>query len=169
VPAEHVPLTTKPQPVLFWYLSQNTPRRLEFTLYERGTVRPLVHEPLATPRSGGLHRIDLAGFKVSLKKGPIYKWHVTLIHDALDRTKDALCGGQIKVGDVSPDLERSLVREVGLRRANAYAGSGVWYEALETVFDQLTANPASRDLRESLALMLESEGLADVADFARAQ
>ena len=54
------------------------------------------------------------------------------------------------------------------QRAALYAGAGLWYDAVDELSRQISAQPQNRALRESRASLLEQVGLAEVAASDRA-
>lgn len=170
---DHTALTTQEQPSLFWYQSgpapKDAPVRFELTLIDPKTPKPLlkVGTPLAGQKDGGagIHRVQLARQNVTLDPGVEYKWSVTLVPDANNRSQDVIASGTIRRTPPSPELTEALTKATD--KASAYAAQGVWYDALSALSDQIDASPKNAPLRAARADLLQQVGLKAAAEFER--
>jgi hypothetical protein len=106
---------------------------------------------LQPPIAQGVHALRLGDHGVTLKPGVEYQWFVAVVSNPAQRSNDVVAGGGIK------------------RIAPADAvGDGVWYDALDQLSQQISANPADARLRQQRAALLEQVGLREAAAFDRA-
>ena len=160
---DHVGLTVKEQPCLYWYISKPLPYSFELTVIERKAEKPLFENSIKNPERGGIQSIRLTDYGVHLRRNIQYKWFVTLVTDANHRSKDILAGGIITSVEPSQTLLAKL--KAGDSKAPfIYAEEGLWYDAMETVSGMIDASPNDINLRTLRASLLKEVGLADVAD-----
>lgn len=158
----HTALTTREQPSLFWYQTAAAKMRFELTLTEPKNPQPLLK--VATDKAdGGIHRVSLAKHRVTLKPGVAYKWTIAWVPDPANRSQDVIASGTIQ--RIAPDakLTAALADVKGLDKAAVYAQHGIWYEALETVSNEIDAAPKNKALRAQRAALLDQAGLKDAA------
>ena len=164
---DHLGLTTREQPVLFWYLSQPTADPIYFTLSENRALKPTIEAQLSVPSQSGIQRIRLADLGVRLKTGVEYHWFVAVVPDRDNRSKDIVAGGFIERIEPSAKLRASLSRAAPAQLAMVYAEEGIWYDALAAVSDKIDATPGDAVLRSQRAALLDQIRLQEVADFDR--
>ncbi len=155
---QQVGLTTRDQPVLFWYQSKPANAKLELTLIQPGTPKPLmvVVSPSARP---GIHRIRLANHSVKLAVNVDYQWAVSLIPDPSSRSLDVVAKGTVKRVEPSKELARLLTASSPAELPAIYAQAGIWYDALEAISDEIDAHPDDKALRSQRAELLKQVGL----------
>lgn len=166
VTPDHVGQTTSAQPSLFWYIDHvpDSALRIEFTLLDEEGIDPLVETTLATPESGGIHRIRLADYDVELAPGTEYEWSVALVLDANERSKDIVATGWIDRVEPSEQLASRLETDGGDQVAAVYADEGLWYDAVAGLSDQIDRNPTDAQLHQQRADLLRQVGLDEAAD-----
>jgi hypothetical protein len=147
--------TTRDKPTVYWYVSEplNTPVELTLTTTEplKDAVPTTLELTLQPPIAQGVHALRLGDHGVTLKPGVEYQWFVAVVSNPAQRSNDVVAGGGIK------------------RIAPADAvGDGVWYDALDQLSQQISANPADARLRQQRAALLEQVGLREAAAFDRA-
>ena len=166
----HTALTTQAQPSLFWFQDGPAPKdvgaRFELTLVDPKNPKPLLKVGAAIAEQkgggGGIQRIQLARHKITLDPGVAYKWSVALVPDANNRSQDLVASGVIQRSEPSPELSAELAKG---NKAAAYATSGVWYDALSALSDEIDASPKDAALRAERAELLRQAGLKLAADF----
>jgi hypothetical protein len=146
--------TTRDKPTVYWYVSEplNTPVELTLTTTEplKDAVPTTLELTLQPPIAQGVHALRLGDHGVTLKPGVEYQWFVAVVSNPAQRSNDVVAGGGIK------------------RIAPADAvGDGVWYDALDQLSQQISANPADARLRQQRAALLEQVGLREAAAFDR--
>ena len=159
----HTALTTREQPSLFWYQTGPAKTRFELTLTEPKNPKPLLKVGAAKAEQAGIHRISLAKQKVTLKPGVAYKWTIAGVPDPANRSQDVIASGSIQRIEPDAKLTAALAEAKGLDRAAAYAENGVWYDALETLTNEIDAAPKDKELRTQRIALLEQAGLKDPA------
>jgi hypothetical protein len=165
---DHVGMTVKEQPCLYWYISKPLPYSFELTVIERKAEKPLFENIIKNPERGGIQSIRLTDYNVHLRRNVQYKWFVTLVTDANHRSKDILAGGII----TSVEPSQTLLAKLKAGDNNApfiYAEEGLWYDAMETVSGMIDATPNDANLRKLRASLLKDVGLAEAADYENRQ
>jgi hypothetical protein len=146
--------TTADKPTVYWYVSEpvNTPVELTLTTTEplKDAVPTALELTLQPPIARGVHALRLGEHGVTLKPGVEYQWFVAVVSNPAQRSNDVVAGGGIK--RIAP---AEAVRD------------GVWYDALDRLSQQISANPADARLRQQRAALLEQVGLREAAAFDR--
>jgi Domain of Unknown Function (DUF928) len=141
-PRDHVGLTGRASPTLYWHLSADTTTKIELTVVDDDAIEPVVRLSLPGPVSAGLHALDLASLGVELAPEKTYRWFVALVHDPHRRSKDELAEGAIlrKESPAPANVPSALgsPREEALRAA----GEGHFYDALAALSSAIDAAPA---------------------------
>lgn len=165
---DHVGLTTAEQPVLYWFISKPTQVRLEITLIDDVAIKPMLELPVMAVEGPGVYALDLAKHGIRLKPGIEYQWTVALVPDNNERSGDVISSGIIR-RDASPPALQAALSKAGsdAERALAFAGAGIWYDAIDLLSRQIAANPGNPALRNQRAALAEQVGLADIAAFDR--
>jgi hypothetical protein len=164
---EHIGLTTREQPVLYWYLSKTAAIRLEFTLNQEGVFEPLLEISLDAPTAAGIQALSLADHGIRLEPGKTYQWFVALIPDPEHRSQDILASGAIQRIIPSADLSQKLAGTDASRLVFTYAEADIWYDAVEAISQLIAADPDNGSLRQQRAALTEQVNLPEVAGFDR--
>ena len=155
---EHVALTTREQPSLFWFQSKPATAKLELTLIEPGKPKPLL--ALGSPADKpGIHRIRLSNHGVKLALDVPYKWTVSLVPDPANRSLDVVASGMVKRIEPTKELAQELAAASVADRPAIYAQAGIWYDALEAISDEIDQKPGDPSLQEERADLLKQVGL----------
>lgn len=166
---DHTGLTTEEQPVLYWYVSKPSRAHFEITVINDQEVEPLVDRDVDLRVEAGIQRIRLADFGVKLKRGLEYRWYVSLVVDPAQRSNDIVASGTIERVEPSTELAGKLAHATPADIPGIYAGSGIWYDALDAISRLVDASPGSRALREERAALLDEAGLKEAAATERRQ
>lgn len=161
---DHVGYTTQDQPCLYWFISKTTIYPIEVTVTERHAVKPLVEKLLKAPEQAGIQSVCLADHDVRLRPNVPYKWFVTLVTNAEQRSKDILAGGIIEMMTPPETLSARLKSAESGRAPFIYAEEGFWYDALGEISRMIEASPKDADLRQQRASLLEQVGLSEAAE-----
>ncbi|HEX5068442.1 MAG TPA: DUF928 domain-containing protein [Myxococcota bacterium] len=159
---ESIGHTLSASPSLYWHLSDPTQARVDFTLTDDASVKPLVEQTLSGPFTAGVHRIDLTGLGVKLAPGTEYQWFVSLVPDPEERSADVVAGGGVALVDGAP-LRAELDAAPADEQALVLARNGIWYDAVDTLSRRIESAPADAVARQQLAALLEQVGLSDIA------
>ena len=162
---DHVGLTVREQPRIYWFVSKLTPYPIEFTIIENKAVKPLLEKRIGSPEKPGVQDIRLSDFGVHLRQNVQYKWFLALVIDPDRRSKDILAGGVIERVEF-PETLRAKLDEAGKERAHyVYAEAGIWYDTLAAISDLMDASPNNTVLRKQRASLLEQVGLPEIAQY----
>jgi hypothetical protein len=159
---DQVALTTQAQPSLYWYQSKAAKTQCEVTVTEPKNPKPLLLLKSAVPTPSGIHAIRLAKFKIELKPNVLYRWSVAVIVDAQNRSQDIIANGVIKRIDLTPDLASKLGQATEADKPALYAENGIWYDALQSISDQIDHAPQDTALRQERDSLLKQVGMNGV-------
>jgi hypothetical protein len=154
--------TLEEQPVLYWYLSEPTDLRIDLVLMRVDPMETLLETTLPPSKGAGIQRIRLADHGVKLEPGVSYQWLVKLVPDPSDRSYDRVVGGGLERVTPSPELQRKL-GEPSQSRPHTLAEAGIWYDAIDSLSQQIDAAPGNRTLWNQRAALLEQVGLPEMA------
>jgi len=149
---EHVGMTARSAPALYWHVDgvPDDRVRIFFTLVEEGGRRPVVERELRRPKSAGIQRVRLRDYGATLRSGVVYEWSIAMVPDMGKRSHDLVALAYI---------ERVPARDSAAGDAEAEARAGLWYDAFETLSNQIAANPGAAKPRRERAELLKQVGL----------
>ncbi len=162
-PADHVGVTTRAQPTLYWNLTAPTTARVDFVIRDDRAVKPLVDRTLPAPGGAGIHAIRLEDVGVSLEPGVDYQWFVALVTDPERRARDVVGSAWVRRVEPSPTLLERLTAAGASGAVFVYAENGVWYDAIDAVSGRIQADPQEPTPRRQRAALLEQVGLGALA------
>jgi hypothetical protein len=160
---EEVGLTTKAQPVLFWYQSKASRTKFELTISEGKSISPLLEVKFDQLPTDGIQRIRLADHKITLEPGVEYRWTVAMVLDEENRSKDVLASGVIKRVAPADKLQKRLTSAKDDDLPFIYADEGIWYDSLEALSALIDKQPQNKKLYEERAVYFTQVGLHDAA------
>ena len=166
-PQDHTGLTAQEQPVLYWYLSQETRHPVAVILTDRQSIKPLLAIRLNPPLQPGMQRVRLADYNIRLTPGRLYKWSVSLVRDAAQRSSDILMAGTIERVELPNELQGQLIHANKMTSARLYARAGLWYDTIAALSELIDTRPQDTALRQQRARVLEQEGLTAAAVYDR--
>lgn len=158
-PEKGAGLTRQARPTLYWYISKDPNRPLEFTLIDDQAVKPLVEIPVTVSRAG-IHALRL---DYSLQPDVEYQWSVAAVADPQQRAGDTLASGTIQHTRPDPSLAARLDRAGPDELPFLYAEHGYWYDAIATLSEQIDAHPEERRWRIWRGELLKQVGLREAA------
>ena len=167
---DHTGLTIQAQPSLYWFISETTTSRIEFTLSTKQGIKPLLEANLNISDEEsiqGIQCLRLSDQGLSLLPGEEYQWFVALVPDPEARSKDIVAGGAIKRIEPSKRLTERLAKAGEMEIPGIYADEGLWYDVLSSVSALIGAYPDDKNLREKRTFLLEQAGLPEIADYER--
>ncbi|HEX5767118.1 MAG TPA: DUF928 domain-containing protein, partial [Burkholderiales bacterium] len=132
----------------------------------QAAATPVLEITLQPPLAKGIHAFRLADHGVALKPGVEYQWFVAVVRNPAQRSNDVLAGGTIKRVTDSP-VPAQLKQASPAQQAALYAEAGIWYDAIDQLSRQISADQSNRQLRERRAALLEQVGLREAAAFDR--
>ena len=162
--------TLQERPTIYWFASQPIDKPVEITITSteslQDAAKPLLEITLQPPITKGIHAFRLTDHGVALKPGVEYQWFVAVVHNAAQRSNDVIAGGTIK--RVTDNPVQAQIKQASPAQLPAlYAGAGIWYDAIDQLSRQISANQSDRQLRERRAALLEQVGLREAAAFDR--
>jgi hypothetical protein len=161
---DEIGITTQEQPSLFWYQSKPATAKFELTLLEDNKVKPLVQFEIDRSSKAGIQRLKLSEHGAKLAIGVEYQWVIALVTDPDNRSKDLAASGVIKRIEVPADLKEKVSSATPTSLPAVYAESGIWYDALSVLSDQIDSHPENQALRQTRADLLRQVGLKAAAN-----
>lgn len=161
---DHTGLTIHEQPCLFWFISAQTTLPVEVTIVDPNAVEPVLQTRIDSPIARGVHRVRLADHRVRLASGVAYQWSVTVVVDAAKRSHDILASGTIERVEAQGALASRLSSVSDSEKVGAYAETGIWYDAMETVCDLIDRSPEDPTPRRFRAALLTQVGLPEITE-----
>jgi hypothetical protein len=162
--------TLQEKPTIYWFASQPVDKPVELTITSteslQDAAKPLLEITLQPPLAKGIHAFRLSDHGVALKPGVEYQWFVAVVHNAAQRSNDVIAGGTIKRVTDSP-VQAQLKQASPAQLPAIYAEAGIWYDAIDQLSRQISANQSDRQLRDRRAALLEQVGLREAAAFDR--
>ena len=160
---DHVGLTTKESPSLFWYQSKPAKTKFELTIIEDGKADPLLEVKLDRSANDGVQRIKLSDYGVKLGVGVQYRCTVALVVDEENRSRDIVASGVIKRIEPKAKLTGRLAKARSADLPFIFAEEGIWYDAMESLADLIDANPDTKAFYTQRAALLEQVKLTAAA------
>jgi hypothetical protein len=162
--------TTQEKPTIYWFASQPVDQPVEITITSteslQDAAKPVLEITLQPPIAKGIHAFRLADHNIALKPGVEYQWFVAVVSNPAQRSNDVLAGGTIKRVTDSP-VQAQVKQASPAQLPSLYAEAGIWYDAIDQLSTQISANQSNRQLRERRAALLEQVGLKEAAAFDR--
>jgi hypothetical protein len=159
---DHVGLTTRAQPTLYWYARTPAAARFEVALIDAEGIDPLLEVEAGAGKAAGIQQLNLGDHGVSLQPGVSYQWSVALVADAGSRATDLVASGVIERIEPDEGLDNRLSAGTGLQRVEIFASEGIWYDALDEISSLIAASPEDESLREVRDQLLLQVGLQEV-------
>ena len=161
---DHVGLTTKAQPRLYWYAHSPVAAHIEFAIIDDAAIDPLLEVETGAVKVSGVQHLDLADHNITLQPGVPYQWSVALIMDENSRSTDVIASGVVE--RIEPDKAASsrIAGSHGKDLVAVYANEGLWYDALDAISAMIEAAPADSGLVDIRASLLDQVGLQAVAE-----
>lgn len=157
----HTGLTTREQPVLYWFISSPSSHPVELTLVDPQKTDPLIELKIQPPVAAGVHQLRLAEYGVKLEPTVAYQWYVAVMPDTGRRSKDILAGASLERVAMAPDLVTKLSKAAKADRPAVYAGEGIWYDAIASLNELIDESPQNAALKAQRSALLREVGLPD--------
>lgn len=165
IPKTNLGLTLQEHPTLFWYVPPNTAAAAEFVLLDQNNAE-VYTAMVPITNQAGLVQVSLPtdGSVPPLETDKLYHWYFSLICDPLDRSADQFTDGWIQRTQPSPELARQLEAAPEQAKFSIYSEAGIWYDAITTLATLRQQQPQNAGLAQQWQALLESVGLAAIAD-----
>jgi hypothetical protein len=151
--------TLQAQPVLYWYLAGKTDDRIDFALIGVDPINPILETTLVGPFEPGIQRIRLVDHGATLEPNLEYQWFVRVIPNPEQRLYDRVVGGGIQRLEPSAELDAKLATAQQNDAHFVLAEAGIWYDALDSLSQQIEAAPENRNLRAQRTALFDQVGL----------
>jgi hypothetical protein len=160
--------TSQPQPVLYWYISQdiNTPITLSITDMA-GVMEgkaPVLDIQLDAAQAG-IQKLDLQTLQVKLESGVEYEWSIAFswppeenVNSDTERSI-VLTRATLMRKDPAETLARQVNQAKPEKLPSIYAQSGFWYDSLAALEDLITQQPEKTVYQNWRAALLQQEAL----------
>ena len=158
----HVGMTRRKQPTLYWYLSNLTTYPIEFTLVDSRTISPVVETRLARPTEAGVQQIRLRDYGISLDVDVPYRWFVAVVADPSNPSKDITAGGII---ERVPYLTGIIINAANEEDPVELAKAGLWYDAVQAISAKIEASPEDPFYKQQRAFLMQQVGLSEIAEY----
>jgi hypothetical protein len=155
--------TTRDQPTLYWFNSAPIGNDVEITLVADDTNKTALDVTIPGPIEAGIHAFRLAGTPTRLDPQTVYQWSVTAKVSTTDPSEDIVASGMVQ--RVAPTKVADPVPADAVGAVDAYARSGMWYDAIETLSHQIEQKPNDSILRSYRSALMMQVGLGEVAAF----
>lgn len=184
---DHVGLTTRSQPTLYWFAAGRIDGAVEITIQDEDGAQPLVEARRELSDARGLLAVRLDELGVQLKPGAEYRWSVAVVRDPAARSRDLVTSGAIMrvppltgtsatlagvpaptAGASATSAGASATTAAAADEVASLAQAGLWYDAIERVGATLARLPQDPVARRQRATLLEQVGLAEAAAADRA-
>ncbi len=162
VPNDHTGQTISNRPTFFWHVSDKTSVPVEFALVEPGVTQPLFVQRMQVQKRG-IMQVQLPADVPELVSGRKYRWSVSLLCNANRPSNNVFVTSWIERVPAKPELTQKLAKAKSEQeRAQIYAASGLWYDALAGISAAYNANPSDRAITQARLSLLGQVGLNQV-------
>ncbi|MGD1943248.1 MAG: DUF928 domain-containing protein [Leptolyngbyaceae cyanobacterium] len=138
------------RPTFVWYTDSPTVGVMQFELYQSDSDEPIFSETVL-PHSNFV-AYTLPATAPALTVGETYLWQATIRCSADSDLISSWIATTVEIIESPPDMLTVEATDSAVQRAQAYASSGLWYDALAEVYEPETFDEYL--LRQSLLLDL---------------
>ncbi|MDD5248398.1 MAG: DUF928 domain-containing protein [Rhodocyclaceae bacterium] len=136
----HVGLTIRNQPTLYWHVAQIPAGQVVFRLIAQDTATIVDERILPDSACTGFYRLNFAAAGLTLKPEVTYRWQIA-IAPAQPDARELIAGGAIRYA-TSAAPPAGLGSQTPSERQRSLAGAGIWYDVVDEFMNQLKASPA---------------------------
>ena len=166
---DHMAITYKKHPTLYWYISESTDAEFELTVTNRVGSKPILEKKLTQHSDVGIQQIDLSKTRTNLIPGIEYRWFISATSKGEQRSSDVVSSGTIMRLIPKTNLKNKIQTANDLDLLTIYSENSVWYDLIDTLSDMKNKNPDDKDIREQYAALLQQVGLQSVANYTLSQ
>jgi hypothetical protein len=160
-PDKTIGMTSREQPVVYWYLSEDTDRPIEISINDQASKDTVAEVTLKGATKAGVHKLDLSkhltdGKPTKLEPGKTYEVVVAVTMSETNASKDptATCRIQRTGG-----ADASAGEKDPAKRVAAYGKAGVWFDYLDALNAAIEAKPNDETLLQKRAKTLAAQRL----------
>ncbi len=169
-PADTLGLTSREQPVIYWYLSHDTEVPIELVITDpTNKEEPLLETRLEGVKKAGLHKLDLAHAKlnekaVKLRPGLKYEVVIEIAGDAAQASRNP--NATFRLMRVDPkDAPPEVRKEKDPAKRAVIAGkAGLWFDYIDALNTAIDADPADEKLVQKRTRALAAQRLVWLPD-----
>ena len=133
---EEIALTSKEQPVFYWYVAEAKEQTVEFMLTKDGETEPLLKKTFSITDKG-LQSFKLVEVDTSLEADVNYRWSVKISSETTSEI-------------VSHAMIRYQLPVVPLETTEQKAENGYWYDVMQELIE--SHSPLANDLLKQIGL-----------------
>jgi hypothetical protein len=157
-PATHTALTTTGHPTFYWYVDNDSPVTVRFSLIEPRVFPAVVDTEIEVTESGVV-RFEVPETAPALEVGKQYRWTVAVICDPNRPSTNIVAKGLIQRAALPSEqlqtLQTATLEEQGL----IYAEAGYWHDALDAIALAYQGDQDNPATLETLLSLLEQGGI----------
>lgn len=160
------PLTTMGYPTFFFYIPDNTLKSVEFLIRENESTVLYRYPIQEISNRGGVISFSLPTNSAmgELQPGKSYQWTLALVCQKNgEEDKTTYVNGWIQRVD-NPDLVAQVQQANPRQVPEIYAQAGIWHDFLASLANLRRQNPNDSELTQYWIEVLQSVGLAEVAE-----
>lgn len=162
-PNDHIPTTVSGRPTFLWYVRTNALQMMRFTVVEPNVSKPIMEKFLEVEKPG-IVQIKISPNIPELVEGKKYRWTVSIVCNERRRSENIYARAWIERVPNTPALVQKMSTVTEEReRAMIYANSGIWYDAISTIYQNSITNSKDQLTYKYLFELLDQVGLSKVA------
>jgi len=157
--------TLTANPTLYWHITKATVGNLWFTLVidDSTVIDPLLETRIDDVDQEGIFSVDLNDHNITLEPGKRYMWSLVLSTESSGFGNDQIAQSLLEHSP-NADLSAALGSLTPEDRAVRLAAEGYWYDAIQTLSEQIGADLDS-PWKTARARLLDQAGLLQAARF----
>jgi Domain of Unknown Function (DUF928) len=152
---DHVGLTVRKSPVLYFFISQGTSLPIRFTLKDERSLPPVAEILIPPPPRAGFWAIRLKDYGIQLDEDVQYRWYVTIIRDPAENQPDIVAGGTIE--HIAPHLVNYYDQVCDRDSVLVALKAGLWIDGFACLNELIEANPEDQSLLRFRERLLKQE------------
>lgn len=161
-PLGHIGQATTTHPSFAWYVpdAQSYPIRFSLYSFDRNGKAAILRHRYMVQSVKGIQKYTLPSNQPGLIVGQKYLWQVRLLCQSGAPSKDVIVEAEVETVAMPALLQSALVKiSDRVKRANLYAESGFWYDALAEALTDTKTKPFSIALLQDLIKLETSSAL----------
>ena len=147
-PADHAGMTARPDPTLYYAISQPSQWPMQLTISAPLQPAPVLEVTIPPAAAAGLYPLRTAQYNLRLQPGIDYTWSVSVVLEPHAWSHNVVASAMLQF-DPTP---------AAIRGVAALAEAGLWYDAVAAAVDQETL-----DRGRALQALMRAVGLRDAA------
>ena len=157
-------LTTKEYPTFWFYIPYHSTeiRQAELMLLDENQS-PVLEKPILVQlsKTPGIISVKLPSTAKPLELEREYRWFFELVCDSENPSNNHSVHGWIKRVQGSQELNSQLGNSQTQKSYQIYAENGIWYDALTSLIQGMSANPSDSTLSNDWSNFLKSVELEE--------